>query len=118
LRTQLLTRTLSVSLLSPPLPLIIGHSACGAIKAALGDYAAEPAPIRHELNSIHVAKGDDCKRLEVATVGRHRHVRVPEQVGNPFPHGHPLGHGFSLALDLPASSECLGVVDDHLHPKH
>jgi carbonic anhydrase len=32
--------------------LVLGHSSCGAIKAAMGDYAAESAGIREELDSL------------------------------------------------------------------
>lgn len=44
--------------LHTPLLLIVGHSACGAIKAAAGDYSQESAPIRRELDSLQVPKGD------------------------------------------------------------
>ncbi|MDD5389062.1 MAG: carbonic anhydrase [Gallionellaceae bacterium] len=44
--------------LHTPLLLIIGHSACGAIKAAASDYAKESGPIRRELDTIQIPKGD------------------------------------------------------------
>ncbi|NTV96999.1 MAG: carbonic anhydrase [Thiobacillus sp.] len=44
--------------LHTPLLLIVGHSACGAIKAASGDYAKESGPIRNELDTIQIPKGD------------------------------------------------------------
>ena len=44
--------------LHTPLLLIVGHSACGAIKAAAGDYSQESAPIRRELDTLQVPKGD------------------------------------------------------------
>ncbi len=44
--------------LHTPLLLIVGHSACGAIKAAAGDYSKESAPIRRELDTIQIPKGD------------------------------------------------------------
>ncbi|MDD5364696.1 MAG: carbonic anhydrase [Gallionellaceae bacterium] len=44
--------------LHTPLLLIVGHSACGAIKAAAGDYAQESGPIRNELDTIQIPKGD------------------------------------------------------------
>lgn len=44
--------------LHTPLLLILGHTACGAIKAASGDYAKESAPIRAELDTIQIPKGD------------------------------------------------------------
>lgn len=41
--------------LHTPLLLIIGHVGCGAIKAALSDYAEEPVPIRRELDGLHLS---------------------------------------------------------------
>ena len=54
--------------LHTPLLLIVGHSACGAIKAAAGDYSQESGPIRRELDSIEIPKGEpgmDSIRLNV-----------------------------------------------------
>jgi carbonic anhydrase len=44
--------------LHTPLLLVVGHTACGAIKAASGDYSKESAPIRGELDTIQIPKGD------------------------------------------------------------
>jgi carbonic anhydrase len=44
--------------LHTPLLLVVGHVACGAIKAAAGDYSGESAPIRRELDSLQIPKGD------------------------------------------------------------
>jgi carbonic anhydrase len=44
--------------LRTPLLLIVGHVACGAIKAASGDYSNEPAAIRRELDTLQIPKGD------------------------------------------------------------
>jgi carbonic anhydrase len=44
--------------LHTPLLLIVGHVACGAIKAASGDYSAESATIKRELDTIQIPKGD------------------------------------------------------------
>lgn len=46
-----------VNHLASSLLLIVGHSRCGAIGAALGDYSALEEPIRKELDTINVAKG-------------------------------------------------------------
>lgn len=43
--------------LHTPLLIFIGHSVCGAIKAASGDYSGESAPIQHELDTIQIVKG-------------------------------------------------------------
>lgn len=44
--------------LKTPLLLIVGHVACGAIKAAAGDYSKESPLIQRELDTLQVAKGD------------------------------------------------------------
>lgn len=44
--------------LHTPLLLIVGHSACGAIKAAAGDYSSESPAIRRELDTLQIPKGD------------------------------------------------------------
>jgi carbonic anhydrase len=45
--------------LHTPLLIVVGHAACGAIKAASGDYAKESETIKRELDSIKIAKGGD-----------------------------------------------------------
>lgn len=42
--------------LHTPLLIIVGHSACEAIKAAAGDYSKEPPAIKRELESIKLTK--------------------------------------------------------------
>ncbi len=42
--------------LHTPLLLIIGHSSCGAIKAANKDFSHESPAIKHELSTIHLTK--------------------------------------------------------------
>lgn len=44
--------------LHTPLLLIVGHVACGAIKAASGDYSKESPTIQRELDTIQIPKGD------------------------------------------------------------
>lgn len=46
-----------VNHLGSSLLLIIGHSACGAIKAAGGDYSTLEEPIKKELDTINITKG-------------------------------------------------------------
>ncbi|MEW6314195.1 MAG: carbonic anhydrase [Pseudomonadota bacterium] len=43
--------------LHTPLLIFVGHSACGAIKAASGDYSGESATIKRELDTIKIDKG-------------------------------------------------------------
>ncbi len=47
-----------VNHLGSSLLLIIGHSSCGAIKAASGDYSALEPDIKRELDTIHIARGN------------------------------------------------------------
>lgn len=42
--------------LHTPLLLFVGHSACGAIKAAAGDYSTESSSIKRELDTIMIPK--------------------------------------------------------------
>lgn len=44
--------------LHTPLLLIVGHVACGAIKAVSGDYSSLSPAIQRELDSIQIPKGD------------------------------------------------------------
>jgi len=44
--------------LHTPLLLIVGHVACGAIKAAASDYSKESGAIRRELDTIQIPKND------------------------------------------------------------
>ena len=46
-----------VNHLASSLLIIVGHSSCGAIKAASGDYSAVEPDIRKELDTIAIAKG-------------------------------------------------------------
>jgi carbonic anhydrase len=45
--------------LHTPVLLIIGHSHCGAIKAALGDYSSESPAIQRELDSLRLKKATE-----------------------------------------------------------
>jgi carbonic anhydrase len=46
-----------VNHLASSLLIFVGHSACGAITAASGDYAALEDPIKKELDTISITKG-------------------------------------------------------------
>lgn len=60
--------------LHTPLLIFVGHSACGAIKAASGDYTSLSAPIRKELDTIHITKGGENMAGVEANV--HNQVRA------------------------------------------
>lgn len=51
--------------LHTPLLLVIGHSACGAVKAAMGDYSSIEAPIKRELDTIKVPGKNASDNKEV-----------------------------------------------------
>lgn len=48
-----------VNHLNTPVLFIVGHSGCGAIAAASGDYSKESADIKRELDTIHVKSASD-----------------------------------------------------------
>lgn len=52
--------------LRTPLLLVIGHTGCGAVKAAMGDTSKLSAPIQHELEHIHLPKAGAGKSPEAA----------------------------------------------------
>jgi carbonic anhydrase len=52
--------------LRTPLLLVIGHTGCGAVKAAMGDTSKLSAPIQAELGHIHVPKPAVGKSPEAA----------------------------------------------------
>jgi carbonic anhydrase len=63
--------------LHTPLLLIVGHSSCGAVKAAMGDYAGLEPAIKRDLDTLRVPKGDaDDVRAVMASV----ELNVNEQV--------------------------------------
>jgi len=57
LATSLGSVQYGINHLNSSLLLIIGHSRCGAISAASGDYSKLEDPIRKELDTINITKG-------------------------------------------------------------
>ena len=41
--------------LKTPMLVILGHSGCGAVKAAMGDFSQQPPAIRHEIETIDLS---------------------------------------------------------------
>lgn len=69
--------------LHTPLLLIVGHVACGAIQAASGDYSKESGPIRNELDTIQIPKGEgglSSVKLNVNNQVRHAMSKFEEEV--------------------------------------
>jgi carbonic anhydrase len=54
--------------LHTPLLMFIGHSACGAVTAAVGDYSKGSAAIRRELDTLKVQKGGKAAEEILANV--------------------------------------------------
>ncbi len=54
--------------LHTPFLLIIGHSNCGAITAALGNYSKESKPIRVELDHLHLSPKIDTNQGVIENV--------------------------------------------------
>jgi carbonic anhydrase len=52
--------------LRTPLLLVVGHTGCGAVKAAMGDMSKLSAPIQNELAHIHLPKPAAGKTPEAA----------------------------------------------------
>jgi carbonic anhydrase len=51
--------------LHTPLMLVAGHSECGAIKAAVSDYAAEPDALIKELNTVKDSLQQGCTASKI-----------------------------------------------------
>ncbi|MCS5710007.1 carbonic anhydrase [Candidatus Berkiella aquae] len=56
--------------LHTPILLIIGHSHCGAIQAALSDYSKESPAIRQELDNLHLPKATELNHGVVENVNQ------------------------------------------------
>jgi len=79
--------------LHTPLLLIVGHSACGAIKAASGDFSKESSAIKRELSTIHlnhnVSPEDEQQVLEgVMDNVNHQVAFARKKFSQELKHGH------------------------------
>ena len=52
--------TYGIRHLHTPILLIVGHSRCGAIKAAMSDYSGETSAIRKEISTLSLSIGTQC----------------------------------------------------------
>lgn len=57
-----------VDVLKTPLLIFVGHSHCGAIKAAMGDFSKVPTAIHKELKTLDVSQAHDEKQGVVLNV--------------------------------------------------
>lgn len=56
--------------LHTPVLLIIGHSHCGAIQAALSDYSKESKAIRQELDNLHLPKATNLNQGVIENINQ------------------------------------------------
>jgi carbonic anhydrase len=52
--------------LQTPVLLILGHSGCGAVKAAMGDISTQSEAVRHELEHLHIPKAKPAQSADAA----------------------------------------------------
>ncbi|MBL0941258.1 MAG: carbonic anhydrase [Alphaproteobacteria bacterium] len=108
-----------------PLLIFIGHTNCGAIKAATGDYSALSAAIKHELQTIKLAK--DLPVAEGVVTNIHQQVELASQkfanlikqnklvvVGAVYDFSNELGHGPGklVLLNLNGEKDVSKIKDD------
>jgi carbonic anhydrase len=101
-----------VNHLASSLLLIIGHSACGAIKAASGDYASlEPAIVK-ELDTIKIGKG--VANIEGVTTNVNNQVAAAiEDFSEKINNGHLLvvGAVYDFSNDMKNGPGKLNVIN-------
>lgn len=60
--------TYGVNVLKTPVLIFIGHSHCGAVKAAMGDFSGLEAPIRKELDTLKLHGMTDEKKAVIENI--------------------------------------------------
>ena len=101
-----------VNHLASSLLLIIGHSSCGAIKAASGDYSSLEAPIKRELDTIKIDKG--VANIDgVKTNVNNQVAKALELFGDKVKEGHLLvvGGVYDFADDMKLGAGKLNVIN-------
>jgi carbonic anhydrase len=101
-----------VNHLASSLLLIIGHSSCGAIKAASGDYSGLEPAIAKELDSIRIAKGG-ANIDGVVTNVNHQVTAAVADFADKVEHGHLLvvGAVYDFSGDLKHGAGKLNVIN-------
>jgi carbonic anhydrase len=63
--------------LHTPLLLVVGHSSCGAVKAAMGDYSGLEPAIKRDLDTLKAIKGNaEDSRAVMRSVEQNVHAQV------------------------------------------
>ncbi len=98
--------------LGSSLLLIIGHSRCGAIAAASGDYSKLEPAIKKELDTIKIAKGIDSM-AGVKTNVNNQVAAALEEYAEAIKAGHLLviGAVYDFADDMKQGSGKLNLVN-------
>ena len=101
-----------VNHLASSLLLIIGHSSCGAIKAASGDYSQLEPAIAKELDSLGLAKGVANIDGVVGNVNRQVDAALAD-FGDKVKHGHLMvvGAVYDFADDMKHGAGHLNIVN-------
>jgi carbonic anhydrase len=101
-----------VNHLASSLLLIIGHSSCGAVKAASGDYSSLEPPIKRELDTIKIGKGAANIEGVKANVNNQVATAVKE-FGDKVKAGHLLvvGAVYDFADDMKRGAGKLNVIN-------
>ena len=101
-----------VNHLNSSLLLIIGHSRCGAIAAASGDYSKLEGPIKKELDTIKIFKGGE--NIDgVKTNVNNQVARALELFGDKVKEGHLLivGSVYDFANDMRQGEGKLNIIN-------
>ena len=98
--------------LGASLLLIIGHSSCGAIKAASGDYSGLEPAIKKELDTITIKKG--VANIDgVKTNVNNQVAAAPEEYAEAVKEGHlvVIGSVYDFADDMKQGAGKLNLVN-------
>ena len=101
-----------VNHLASSLLLVIGHSKCGAIAAASGDYSKLEPAIQKELDTIKIDKG--VENIEGVKANVNNQVAVAlEDFGDKVKEGHllVLGAVYDFADDMKRGSGKLNIIN-------
>lgn len=101
-----------VNHLASSLLLIIGHSKCGAIAAASGDYSKLEPAIQKELDTINISKG--VENIEgVKTNVNNQVAAAMEEYGDKVKEGHllVLGAVYDFADDMKQGAGKLNIIN-------